>query len=175
MFWYQYSCITNEIQWAETLWKANSTQLVKKFPAFCGTQMLITVFKMVSYWSLFWAAWIQSTNLCLISWRYILILSSNLRLVGHPRVLLLSVFPTKIVYSFLVSPLPCYLSLPSHSRCFDHPKDICWRVQVMQLSVSFSATSRYFIFLTSSVFFTLTRNPTNSYTRVSFMWSVKAI
>jgi hypothetical protein len=39
--------------------KQNSFQLVKKFPAFYGTQMFITEFTEVRHWALTWATWIQ--------------------------------------------------------------------------------------------------------------------
>jgi hypothetical protein len=44
-------------------------QLLRKLPAFCGTQRFITVFTRARHWSLFWAWCIQSTLFHLISLR----------------------------------------------------------------------------------------------------------
>jgi hypothetical protein len=74
------------------------TQLVKKCPAFYGTQMFIIVFRTARHWSLSWVRWIQSTPSHPTSLRSILI-SSHLRLG-----LRLGVFPSsfmpKILYKF---------------------------------------------------------------------------
>jgi len=58
------------------------THKVKKFPAFYGTRRFITVFTRSPHWSLFWAQSVQSTTSHSISLRFVLILSSNLRLVS---------------------------------------------------------------------------------------------
>jgi len=42
-------------------------QLVKKFPAFDGIRMFITVYTRVCHWSLSWARCIQSENFHTIS------------------------------------------------------------------------------------------------------------
>jgi len=34
-------------------------QLVKKFPAFCGTHRFITMFTKAHHWTLFWAKWVH--------------------------------------------------------------------------------------------------------------------
>ena len=60
--------------------KLTSSQLVKKFPAFCGTQRFITTFACPLHLSLFWASLIQSMFSHPTSWRSFLILSSYLRL-----------------------------------------------------------------------------------------------
>jgi hypothetical protein len=65
--------------------KLTDSQLVKKFLAFYGTRMFITAFTSVRHLSLSWASSIQSMPPQPISWRYILILSSDLRL-GLPNV-----------------------------------------------------------------------------------------
>jgi hypothetical protein len=57
-----------------------SLQLVKKFPAFHGTRRFITAFTRVRHLSLSWASLIQSTYPQPTSWRFILILSTHLRL-----------------------------------------------------------------------------------------------
>ena len=68
-------------------------QLVKKFPAFHGTRRFITALTSVRHLSLSWASPIQSTCPHPTSWRYILILSTHLRL-GLPSGLFPSGFPT---------------------------------------------------------------------------------
>ena len=74
--------------------KLTSSQLVKKFPAFCGTQRFITTFACPLHLSLFWASLIQSMFSHPTSWRSFLILSSYLSLVP-PSSLFPSGFPTK--------------------------------------------------------------------------------
>jgi hypothetical protein len=53
------------------------TQLVSKFPAFCGTRRFITMFTRARHWSLSWARCIHSTPSHPVSLRHILILSSH--------------------------------------------------------------------------------------------------
>ena len=79
-------------------------RLVKKFPAFHGTQRFITSLRSVCHMSLSWASPIQSINLHLTSWKSILILSTHLRL-GLPRGLFPSGFPIKTLYTPLSSPI----------------------------------------------------------------------
>ena len=77
-------------------------QLVKKFPAFHGTQRFITTLTSVRHLSLSWASPIQSIYTHPTSWRSILILSTHLRL-GLPSGLLPSGFPTKTLHTPLSS------------------------------------------------------------------------
>jgi hypothetical protein len=82
-------------------------------PTFYGIRRLITVFNRSLHWSLSWARSIQSIPSHRISLRYILILSTNLRLGLHSG-LFYSDFPTNIVYAFLFSPIHViYLSISS--------------------------------------------------------------
>jgi len=53
-------------------------QLVKNFPAFCGTRRFVTVFTRTRHWSLSWATWIQSLPLQPVDIISVLILSSRL-------------------------------------------------------------------------------------------------
>ena len=78
--------------------KLTGLQLVKKFPEFHGTRRFITALKSVRHLSLSWASPIQSIYPHPTSWRYILILSTHLRL-GLPIGLLPSGFPTKTLYT----------------------------------------------------------------------------
>ena len=90
--------------------------LVKKFPAFYGTQRFITKFSSARHLSLSWASLIQSVPPHPTSWRSVLILSSHLRL-GLPSGLFPSGFPTKTLYM----PLPS----PMHAICPAHLKSLC--------------------------------------------------
>ena len=78
--------------------KLTGLQLVKKFPAFHGTQRFITALTSVRHLSLSWASPIQSIYAHPSPWRSILILSTHLRL-GLPSGLFPSGFPTKTLYT----------------------------------------------------------------------------
>jgi len=78
-------------------------QLVKKFPAFHGTRRFITALTSVRHLSLSWASLIQSIYPHPTFWRSVLILSTHLRL-GLPSGLLPSGFPSKTLYTPLLSP-----------------------------------------------------------------------
>ena len=69
-----------------------------------GFQLFITTFTSAHHLFLSWASLIQSIPLHPTSWRSILILSSHLHL-GLPCGLFLSGFPTKTLYTPLVSPI----------------------------------------------------------------------
>jgi hypothetical protein len=71
-------------------------QPLKNFPTFYGTQRFITVFTRALYWSLSWARSIKFIPLHSISLRFILILSTHVRL-GLPSSLFPSGFPTNIL------------------------------------------------------------------------------
>ena len=90
--------------WSRVLFeKLIGFQLVKIFPAFYGTRMFISAFTIARHLSLSWASSIQSIPPHPTSWRSILILSSHLRL-GLPSGLFPSGFPTKTLYTHLLSP-----------------------------------------------------------------------
>ena len=93
------------IPWSRVLLeKLTGFQLVKKFPVFYGTRRFITAFTSARHLSLSWASSIHSVPPHPTSWRSILILSSHLCL-GLPSCLFPSVFPTKTMYSPLLSPI----------------------------------------------------------------------
>ena len=105
------------------LQKLTGSQLVK-FPAFYGTRRFITTFQSVHHLSLSRNSSIQSIPPHPTSWRYILILSSHLRL-SFPSGLFPSDFPIKTLYT---SPPPHkrYKPRPSHSPRFYHMQNIGW-------------------------------------------------
>jgi len=96
--------------------------LVKKFLAFHGTRRFITVITSVRHLSLSWASPIQSIYPHPTSWRSVLILSTHRRL-GLPSGLFPSGFPTKTLYSPLLTHT-CHMPSPSHSSRFYHPHNI---------------------------------------------------
>jgi len=80
-------------------WEANSfAASLKKFPAFHGTRRFITALISIRHLSLSWASPIHSMYPHPTSWRYIIILSTHLRL-GLPSALFPSGFPTKTLYT----------------------------------------------------------------------------
>ena len=91
--------------------KLTGLQLVKKFPAFHGTQRFITALTSICHLSPSWASPIQSTYPHPTSWRSILILSTHLHL-GLPSGLFPSGFPTKTLYTRLSSPI--HTTCPAH-------------------------------------------------------------
>jgi len=78
------------------------TQLVKKCLTFYGTRRFIIVYIRSLHCSISWARYIQSPTSHPIFTRSILILSSHLRL-HLSSCILLSGFPTRILYLFLIS------------------------------------------------------------------------
>ena len=105
IIWNQKNILTYLLTpWSRVLLeKLASLQLVKKFPAFYGTQRFLTAFTSARHLSLSWASPIQSSYPNPTSWRSIL-LSSHLRL-GLPSGLFPSVFPTSTLYTPLPSPI----------------------------------------------------------------------
>ena len=96
--------------------KLTGLQLVKKFPAFHGTQRFITVLTSVRHLSLSRARPIQSIYPHPTSCRSILILSTHLHL-GLPSGLFPSGFPTKTLYTPLSSPI--HATCPAHLILLD--------------------------------------------------------
>jgi hypothetical protein len=90
----------NKLHGAQSLRVA---RLIEKFPALYGTRRFITVFTRTRRISLSWARWGQSIPSQPVYLRFIVILSSYLRL-GLPSGLFPSGFPTRILYAFLISP-----------------------------------------------------------------------
>ena len=96
--------------------KIAGSQLFRKFPAFYGTRRFITAFTSARHLSLSWATSIQYTPPHPTSWRSILTLSSNLQLC-LPSGLFPSGFPTKTLYTSLLSPIRA--TWPSHLILLD--------------------------------------------------------
>ena len=93
------------------LQKLTGFQPVKKFPAFYGTLRFITAFTSAHHLSLSSASSIQSIPPHVTSRRYILILSSHLRL-DLPSGLFPLSFPTKSLYKPLLSPIRATCPVP---------------------------------------------------------------
>ena len=85
--WYQKNMDGVLTPWCRVLLKKRTGLQLVKFSAFHGTRRFITALTSVRHLSLSWASPIQSIYPHPISWRYILILSTHLRL-GFPRCLL---------------------------------------------------------------------------------------
>ena len=100
-----------------TLWyrfsfeKPSFLQLVKEFHPFHGTRWFITALTSVRHLSLSWASPIQSIYPNATSWRYIVILSTHVRL-GLPSGLLQNQFPNQDPIHPLSSPIRT--TLPAH-------------------------------------------------------------
>ena len=98
-------------------------QLVKRFPAFYGTQRFVTALTNVRHPSLSRANPVQSIYPHTTSSRSILILSAHLRL-GLPSGLLPSGFPTKTLYTHPLLTHTRQMPSPSHSSRFYHPHSL---------------------------------------------------
>jgi hypothetical protein len=101
-------CCKFDISWVELTnsmeqrpsWEASGHSASQEIPCLYGTRRFITVFT-TRHSSLSWARWIQSTPFHAIPLRSVIILSYHLWL-GFPSGLILSGFPTKTLYAFLI-------------------------------------------------------------------------
>jgi hypothetical protein len=124
-------------------WETVTHQL-KTFPTFYGTRRFITVFTRTRHCSLPSARWIQFTPPHFISLRYILILSSQLRLV-LPSVSFFLAFPPKSLYAYLLCPMVLH-TLPNSFSWLPHSNYIRESVRVMKiLTIQFCPASHYII------------------------------
>ena len=96
--------------------KLTCSQLVKKFSAFYRTRMFITAFISDCHLSVSWASWIQFVLPHNTSRRSILIFSIHICL-GLPSVLFPSGFPSKTMYTPLLSPIR--ITCPPHLILLD--------------------------------------------------------
>ena len=107
--------------------KLTGSQLVQKFPAFYGTQRFIIAFTSACHLSLSWARWIQSMPPHPTSWRFILILSSQV--VSFPQI-----SPPKPCIH-LYHPTCVLHASPTHSPRTDHPNNTGWGVHIIKLLI----------------------------------------
>ena len=113
--------------------KLTSSQLVKKFLTFYGTQRFITSFTSAHHLSLSWTSSIQS-----MPTSHFLNIHLNIILPSKPGSYKWSLslrFPYQ--NAVWTSPLPhtCYMPHPNHSSWFYHPNIIWWRVQIIKLLI----------------------------------------
>jgi hypothetical protein len=88
-------------------------KLVKKFPAFYGTRLFITMFTTARHWSLSWTRWIQPT----VS-RPVYLLTSNTVARSRPRLLPKQYVTSANIWSILTLSSHLHLHLPIFSlRC----------------------------------------------------------
>jgi len=116
IYWLTYST-------EQSPWEANQFSTSQKFPAFYGTRRFITAFTNAPHLSLSWASSIQSIPPPPTSWRSILILSYHLHL-GLPSGLFPAGFPTKTLYTPLLSPIRTTCPHLSHSSQFYYLNNI---------------------------------------------------
>ena len=110
--------------------KATGFSTGQEMPALYGIWRLITMFTAASNVSLSWRRWIQCVPSCLVSPGFILILSPHI-CSGVQRGLFPLGFPTKVLYTFLVS---SHMHRQSHPPWTEDP-NIWWRVQLMKLLI----------------------------------------
>ena len=122
----RWTLLTYSKQQRVLLEKLITSELVKKFPAFYGIPRFIAAFTSARHLPLSWTSSIQSLTSYPTSWRSTLILSSHLCL-GLPSALFPSAFPTKTLYTPLLSLK--HSTRPPHSSWFDHTNSIGWGVQ----------------------------------------------
>ena len=112
--------------------KLTGSQLVKKFPAIYETTRFIAAFTRARYRCLFWTISIQFMSPILLEGPFYYYHHTCLSL---PSGLFPSVFPTKNPGCTSVLPYMCYMLSPSHCSWFDHPRNVCWAVQIIKLLV----------------------------------------
>jgi hypothetical protein len=97
------------------------------------TWRFLTTYTTARHLSLSRFSCILSTPSYPIYWRYVLILTSQLRLCLSSG-FIPSGFLNKILYAFISPPThTCHLHRPLRLPCPDQPNDILWEVKVMQL------------------------------------------
>ena len=115
-------------------WKANWFAASQEIPRILWNPKVHYALTSVRHLSLSCASPIQSTYPHPTSWRSILILYNHLRL-GLPSGLFPSCFPTKTLYAPRLLTHTRHMPSTSHSSRFNHPHNIGWAVQIIQLFV----------------------------------------
>ena len=128
--WQHYCNVVTYSMQHSPSWEANRFSASQEIPRVYGPRRFITTFISARHLSLSWAISIQSMASHPISWRSILILSSHLRL-GVPSGLFPSGYPTKALYTLLLSPHKCCIPRLTRYSLFDLPNKIRWGVQII--------------------------------------------
>jgi hypothetical protein len=109
-------------QWSRVLEMLVSSQLVKKFPIFCGTQRFITVFRIAHHLSLSRATFVQSMPSSHVQKIHLYIILPSM--CGSPKLSLCLRFPHQNPEYTSVPLCTCYLPWPLHYSRFGHLNNI---------------------------------------------------
>jgi hypothetical protein len=120
--------VLNSIKVLEMLMIAN-----QEFPMLHKTQRFTTMLAIACHYILSWARWIQFIFQCLSSLISSITLPSYPYL-GHSNGFFPSKFPTKILYTFIISPK--HATYTSHPALFDNVNYNWWREQIMKLIIN---------------------------------------
>jgi hypothetical protein len=130
--------------------KLTVARLVTKIPVRNGTRRFTTVYRGARHRSQSRARWIQSTPKHYFPMTYFnIILPSTPMSSEWPLPFRL---PNKNVVRISH---PRYIPRPSHPPLFDHPNNIWWRLQTVELLMQFPPVTRHFIPLRRKVTYVL--------------------
>ena len=110
--------------------KQTASQLDKNFPPFYGTQKFITTLTSVTILSQ-----IEPVHATPSHFLKMHLNSTHPSMPESSKWSILSGFPTKSLYTPLLTPHMCYMFCPSHSSQFDHLNNVWWAVQIITLLI----------------------------------------